>query len=879
VRSIEITAPNGRTYSLNAPDEATQDQINEKARAFKEQLLADPFGMHERIYGLPEGVLQATAGIESADPWHPDGNPKAVSRTGVLGLMQITKRTGKAYGLNADNFVDPLAQIDAAAQIWRDNLKRAGGDIRRAAAMYGDVNQKDYADRFMRELGRRARTQVPPTAPVEEREEERRGLLSRAGETALRVGAPVAGGLLAGAAAPEALPFSAALGAGAASAAVSRYYRDPPREAGVQVGLAIAAPGPGKTVARSIAKGAGFGMGAAIFDDIARTGELPTKGHLALSALVGGTIGYFGKVMPEWLQRRLTSRAHIEEILPKDVAADAARVLEGKAVAGATKEEMREIRRARLNIRLQGRRGFLGKAEIEATTRPGTAPITVAEERVVRGAKGKFQKVTVTGKRELTKEDIFPEYKPTPRAERGELKRSTYATAGWSRPRILAAHAENETGVPVYSDVLRSLERVYGNREATAAEADRIIKTYLRDRSLDPAVKDIIGRFVVAAHGYEDNRELTYAMQRLGRIFGKELDSTTARRWAYNVISSPYAATIPLRPGSVMRVMAHTVQVGVMKTGWGYLARGMARTFTPGGIKEALRAGVLGAEHLSVPEEILGAGGRGWYRKALDFGFGPFRWAQDVSRATIFHATRERARDALRAVKSFEEFVDRAGLDVGIPRPEIERARFLWNQGRMGELADMVGEVHVRSYIPGHSNLDRPFVSSGVVSGQATALARGARGERSSLPRFGLQFLNWPSFYGQTMWENFRPGAGPAGKQAIMFGRLVVANAALATVAYELYGEGKEALAKTTSLIGLGPLFYSLGPGLEDVKNISRGGSEMWKGGVEIVAGDDADVGTKHVAQGFRQVGRGLPIPFKGVYGDLSDFLLGREKQ
>jgi len=111
-----------------------------------------------------------------------------------------------------------------------------------------------------------------------------------------------------------------------------------------------------------------------------------------------------------------------------------------------------------------------------------------------------------------------------------------------------------------------------------------------------------------------------------------------------------------------------------------------------------------------------------------------------------------------------------------------------------------------------------------------------------------------------------------------MFSRLLGANAALGVVAYELYGGGKEALGKAAALTGLGPLFYSGGPGLEDLRNIQRGGSKMWTGGVETAIGDDADVGKKHVMQGFRQAMKATPIPFRGAVQDLNKYLLGEEK-
>jgi len=126
------------------------------------------------------------------------------------------------------------------------------------------------------------------------------------------------------------------------------------------------------------------------------------------------------------------------------------------------------------------------------------------------------------------------------------------------------------------------------------------------------------------------------------------------------------------------------------------------------------------------------------------------------------------------------------------------------------------------------------------------------------------------------MVENVREG--PKAKRALMFGRLVMANAALGTGAYELYGGGQKAIQKVANLVGIGPALYGLGPGVADVMKFVGGEVKVWQGAVETVAGDDADVGTKHMAQGFRQMGRALPIPFKGAIQDLYSHLLGEEE-
>lgn len=111
---------------------------------------------NEEKYGLAPGLLEATAMTESSgSPRNAQGG-LVESPTGVRGLMQITGPTGARYGLdrNTPDFEDPLRQIDVAGQLHRDNFKSAGGDLRRAIAMYGDPNQADYADLVMGRLAK-----------------------------------------------------------------------------------------------------------------------------------------------------------------------------------------------------------------------------------------------------------------------------------------------------------------------------------------------------------------------------------------------------------------------------------------------------------------------------------------------------------------------------------------------------------------------------------------------------------------------------------------------------------------------------------------------------------------------------------------------------
>lgn len=69
-----------------------------------------------RTYGLESALLHAVISVESRY------NPKAVSRKGAAGLMQLMPQTAKRYGV-ADAF-DPAQNLDGGAHYLRDLLRK-----------------------------------------------------------------------------------------------------------------------------------------------------------------------------------------------------------------------------------------------------------------------------------------------------------------------------------------------------------------------------------------------------------------------------------------------------------------------------------------------------------------------------------------------------------------------------------------------------------------------------------------------------------------------------------------------------------------------------------------------------------------------------------
>lgn len=81
-----------------------------------------------RMHGISFPLLKAVIKVES------DFNPKAVSRAGALGLMQIMPENAKAFGMR-DPF-DPRENILTGTQYFRELLERFNGKLHLALAAY-----------------------------------------------------------------------------------------------------------------------------------------------------------------------------------------------------------------------------------------------------------------------------------------------------------------------------------------------------------------------------------------------------------------------------------------------------------------------------------------------------------------------------------------------------------------------------------------------------------------------------------------------------------------------------------------------------------------------------------------------------------------------
>lgn len=81
-------------------------------------------------YGVPEKLINQLINVESS------GNASAVSKTGPVGLMQVSSAVAKEAGYSKQDMYDPEKNIDAGTKYLAKNIDAFGGNVTKALLGY-----------------------------------------------------------------------------------------------------------------------------------------------------------------------------------------------------------------------------------------------------------------------------------------------------------------------------------------------------------------------------------------------------------------------------------------------------------------------------------------------------------------------------------------------------------------------------------------------------------------------------------------------------------------------------------------------------------------------------------------------------------------------
>ena len=128
---------NGKMVYVNAdprPKPRVKKAANAQAQATETSAAVLPDRLERLVrevaerHSLDPALLKAVIGVESG------GNPRAISRKGALGLMQLVPATAERFGVG--NVFDPAQNLEGGASYLRLLLDRFNGDLTKSLAAY-----------------------------------------------------------------------------------------------------------------------------------------------------------------------------------------------------------------------------------------------------------------------------------------------------------------------------------------------------------------------------------------------------------------------------------------------------------------------------------------------------------------------------------------------------------------------------------------------------------------------------------------------------------------------------------------------------------------------------------------------------------------------
>jgi soluble lytic murein transglycosylase-like protein len=134
IEGVQLSAP-----EPSLTGSAVQDKVKSVSSSpLKTKKRNEPFrpiiikvaGRYEVDPALVKAIIMAESGY----------NPRAVSKRGAKGLMQLMPNTAKALGV--ENIFDPEHNVNAGVKYFKGLLNRFGGDVELALAAYNAGSRK-----------------------------------------------------------------------------------------------------------------------------------------------------------------------------------------------------------------------------------------------------------------------------------------------------------------------------------------------------------------------------------------------------------------------------------------------------------------------------------------------------------------------------------------------------------------------------------------------------------------------------------------------------------------------------------------------------------------------------------------------------------------
>lgn len=142
-QTYRLTSADGTVHFTNTPTDPRYRReglvagLLGPAPGAARMVAAPPFsreiGSAAQRYGVPEQLIRAVIWVESGY------NPRAISRKGARGLMQLMPDTASLLGVR-DSF-NPRENIDGGVRHLRGLMERFGSDLRLALAAYNAGEQ------------------------------------------------------------------------------------------------------------------------------------------------------------------------------------------------------------------------------------------------------------------------------------------------------------------------------------------------------------------------------------------------------------------------------------------------------------------------------------------------------------------------------------------------------------------------------------------------------------------------------------------------------------------------------------------------------------------------------------------------------------------